>query len=54
MPTVSDTLTVTSDPPDAQVYLKRFVAGVDEPRVLVGRTPLTNVRVARGDYVMSA
>ena len=53
MPTVSDTLTVTSDPPDAQVYLKRFVAGVDEPRVLVGRTPLTNVRVARGDYVMT-
>ncbi len=54
LPAVSDTLTVTSDPPGAEVYLTRFVAGVDEPRALVGRTPLTNVRVARGDYVMTA
>ena len=29
------------------------MAGAEEPRALVGVTPLTNVRVARGDYVMT-
>ena len=56
MSTISDTISVTSDPPGAQVYLQRFVADApDTPpaRRLVGTTPLKNVRIARGEYVVS-
>jgi len=53
MPVISDTLSVTSEPSGARVYLKRFVPGTDVPRELIGETPLANVRIARGDYVLS-
>ncbi len=56
MPTISDTMSATSDPPGAQVYLKRFApdaSGALPERRLVGMTPLTNVRIARGEYVLS-
>ncbi len=55
MPTISDTLTVTSEPAGAQVYLKRFspdVAGNSPPRQLLGTTPLGNLRIARGQYLL--
>jgi eukaryotic-like serine/threonine-protein kinase len=55
MPTISDTLTVTSEPSGAQVYLKRFspdVAGNFPPRQVVGTTPINNLRVARGQYIL--
>ena len=55
MPTISDTLTVTSEPSGAQVYLKRFspdATGNFPPRQLVGTTPIRDIRIARGQYVL--
>ena len=55
MPTISDTLTVTSEPAGAQVYLKRFSpdgAGGFPPRQLVGTTPIRDLRIARGEYLL--
>ena len=54
-PTISDTLTVTSEPSGAQVYLKRFspdAAGNLLPRQLVGTTPIRDLRIARGHYLL--
>jgi eukaryotic-like serine/threonine-protein kinase len=56
MPTISDTISATTDPPGATVYLKRFVAdaaGQPQARQTVGTTPLKNHRIARGEYVLS-
>jgi serine/threonine protein kinase/formylglycine-generating enzyme required for sulfatase activity len=55
MPTISDTISVTTDPAGAQVYLKRFApdeSGKFPPRQLVGTTPINNLRVARGQYIL--
>ncbi len=55
MPTISDTLTVTSEPSGANVYLKRFspdAAGNFPPRQLVGTTPIEDMRIARGEYLL--
>jgi len=55
MPTIADTLTVTSEPSGAQVYLKRFspdVAGKFPPRQLLGTTPIGDLRIARGQYLL--
>ena len=55
MPTISDTLTVTSEPSGAQVYLKRFspdAAGNFPPRQLLGTTPIRDLRIARGQYLL--
>lgn len=55
MPTISDTLSVTTDPAGAQVYLKRFSpdeTGNFPPRELVGTTPINNLRIARGQYIL--
>jgi serine/threonine protein kinase/formylglycine-generating enzyme required for sulfatase activity len=56
MPTLSDDLTVTTEPAGARVYLKRFSpdqSGNFPARQLVGTTPLNNLRIARGDYILS-
>ena len=56
MPIISDTLTVSIEPAGASVYLKRFAAdesGAFPPRRLVGTTPIKEMRVARGDYVLT-
>src|SRR6266850_227114 len=55
MPTISNTISVTSDPAGAQVYLKRFApddSGKFPPRQLVGTTPVDNLRVGRGQYIL--
>ncbi|MBA2414164.1 MAG: SUMF1/EgtB/PvdO family nonheme iron enzyme, partial [Burkholderiaceae bacterium] len=55
MPTISDTLSVTTEPAGAEVYLKRFApdeSGTFPPRQLVGTTPLNNLRIARGQYIL--
>jgi len=55
MLTISDTISVTTDPAGAQVYLKRFSpdeAGKFPPRQLVGTTPINNLRIARGQYIL--
>jgi serine/threonine protein kinase len=56
MPAISDTLSVQSEPAGARVYLKRFLAGregASAGRTFVGTTPLSDVEIARGDYVIS-
>jgi serine/threonine protein kinase/formylglycine-generating enzyme required for sulfatase activity len=55
MPTISDTISVTTEPAGAQIYLKAFApddAGKFPPRQLVGTTPIDNLRVARGEYIL--
>ena len=55
MPTISNTISVTTDPAGAQVYLKPFApddSGKFPPRQLVGTTPIDNLRVARGQYIL--
>ena len=56
MPTISDTLSVATDPPGASVYLRRFnrdALGSSPARQLVGTTPMVNRRIARGEYILS-
>jgi len=52
MPQISDPLTVTTDPQGADVYARRFSSEADEPhpRVLLGTTPLVDLRIARAPY----
>jgi formylglycine-generating enzyme required for sulfatase activity len=55
MPTISNTISVKTDPAGAQVYLKPFApdaSGKFPPRQLVGTTPIENLRVARGQYIL--
>jgi serine/threonine protein kinase/formylglycine-generating enzyme required for sulfatase activity len=54
MPTISQTISVKTDPAGAEVYLKRYVpeATGDIPRTLVGTTPINDLRVARGQYIL--
>jgi formylglycine-generating enzyme required for sulfatase activity len=56
MSSISDTISVTTKPAGAAVYLKRFTTDPQSPaaaRRLVGTSPLNNVRIARGQYVLS-
>ncbi len=56
MRTVADDLTIVSDPPGAQVYLKRFASdesGQFPARRLIGTTPINHQQIARGAYVVS-
>jgi formylglycine-generating enzyme required for sulfatase activity len=55
MPEITDDLPVTSDPPGAEVYLRRFLqdaSGHFPPRQLVGTTPIHQLRIPRGSYLM--
>ncbi len=54
-PIISDDLSVVTEPAGARVYLKRFArdeSGEIQPRQLVGTTPISNLRLARGDYIL--
>jgi serine/threonine protein kinase/formylglycine-generating enzyme required for sulfatase activity/cephalosporin-C deacetylase-like acetyl esterase len=56
MPVISDSLSVTSEPPGAQVYVKRFVPGppsASPSARFVGTTPTPELELARGSYVVS-
>ena len=56
MPVISDTVTVSTTPAGANAYLKAFAPdaqGQLPSRVLIGTTPITGFRVARGEYVLS-
>jgi eukaryotic-like serine/threonine-protein kinase len=55
MPVISDSVSVTTTPPGATVYLRRFTndAATAPSRQLVGTTPFTNARIARGQYILS-
>ncbi len=56
MPTISNTLTVHSEPSGARVYLKGYSpdgsGGTYAERREIGETPVENLRVARGQYVL--
>src|SRR5215831_5759163 len=55
MRAIADDLSVSTEPPDAQVYLKRFApdeSGNFPPRQLVGVTPINHLPIARGAYVL--
>ena len=52
-PDLSDSISVTTEPPGAQVFLTRFNGATAAPRQLLGTSPLSNVRVARGEYVVA-
>ena len=53
LPAISDTVSVTTEPPGASIYLKRFTGGTPAPRQLLGTSPVAEVRIARGQYVLS-
>jgi eukaryotic-like serine/threonine-protein kinase len=56
MSAISDTISVTTEPSQARVYLKRFTpddAVTTSSRRLLGTSPLRNVRIARGEYVLA-
>jgi len=55
MPTISDVVSVTTNPAGAKIYLSRFVPaepGKPSERVLVGTSPISNLRIARGEYIL--
>jgi formylglycine-generating enzyme required for sulfatase activity len=55
MAVISDTVSVTTDPAGASVYVKRFAGehpGTAPARRLLGTSPLTDVRLARGQYIL--
>jgi eukaryotic-like serine/threonine-protein kinase len=54
-PAISDTLTVHSEPAGARVFLRRFqkdANGKFPQRELVGQTPIDQLRIPRGNYIM--
>ncbi|HSK72173.1 MAG TPA: SUMF1/EgtB/PvdO family nonheme iron enzyme, partial [Pyrinomonadaceae bacterium] len=56
MPTISDKFTVTTEPDGARVFLKRFQPddkGNFPERQLIGTTPINDLRIARGQYVLA-
>ncbi len=54
IPKMSDSLSIVTEPAGARVYLKRFsLEPQPPPPVLVGTTPITNLPIARGDYLLS-
>jgi formylglycine-generating enzyme required for sulfatase activity len=55
MPAISDTLTVNTEPAGAKVYLKRYQpdeAGAAPERQLIGTTPITSLKIARGPQIV--
>ena len=56
IPTIADSLSVTSEPAGAAVYLRRFDPDKDgrfPERQRIGTTPISNAQIARGQYVLS-
>jgi formylglycine-generating enzyme required for sulfatase activity len=53
MPSISDIILVTTELPGARVYLKRFTPDETAPRQFGGTTPINNLAIARGEYLMS-
>lgn len=55
MPIVSDNLSVKTEPPGARVFLRRFqpaANGKFPEREFLGVSPLENVKIARGQYLL--
>lgn len=55
MPTISDKISVQSEPGEARVFLKRFLpneTGDFPESVLIGTTPIKDFQIARGHYIL--
>ncbi len=55
VPMISDDLSVSTEPAGASIYLKRFSddeSAAPKTRQLAGTTPLSNLKIARGDYIL--
>jgi serine/threonine protein kinase/formylglycine-generating enzyme required for sulfatase activity len=54
MPTISQTISVKTDPAGAEVYLKRYAPeeSGESRRTLVGSTPISDLRIPRGQYIL--
>jgi serine/threonine protein kinase/dienelactone hydrolase len=55
LPTITDSLSVNSEPSGAKVYLRRFFPdkdGKSPERIFVGETPITDLPIARGQYIL--
>ncbi|HEX2640819.1 MAG TPA: SUMF1/EgtB/PvdO family nonheme iron enzyme, partial [Pyrinomonadaceae bacterium] len=55
MPSISDMLTVNSEPAGAKVYLKRYQTdenGAFPERQLIGTTPITKLRIPKGPQIL--
>ena len=55
LPTITDTISVNSEPGGAKVYLRRFQPESDgkfPERQLLGETPINEQRIARGSYIL--
>lgn len=55
-PFVTETLSVTTEPAGAKVYLRRFqrdASGEFTPREYIGTTPIQNRQIARGEYLLA-
>src|SRR5262249_40567836 len=56
LPTIADELSVETEPEGAHVYLKRFApdqSGRFPQREAIGTTPIHDLKIARGDYVLA-
>ena len=55
LPTITDDLSVSTEPPGAEVFVRRYEpraeAAAEVPRSL-GRTPLSHAALPRGDYIL--
>ncbi|MCD9188602.1 MAG: protein kinase [Pyrinomonadaceae bacterium] len=55
LPTISDSLSVNSTPDGAKIYLRRFQPDRDgkfPEKQFIGQTPLNDLRIARGNYIL--
>jgi len=55
MRAISDTISVATEPPGAKVFLRGFVEGPEPAKLnpqFIGTTPLTDVEIARGEYIL--
>lgn len=55
LPIISDNLSVDTDPPGATVYLRRYDRDSDgraQTRSSAGLTPIGDLKIARGDYIV--
>jgi formylglycine-generating enzyme required for sulfatase activity/DNA-binding winged helix-turn-helix (wHTH) protein/tRNA A-37 threonylcarbamoyl transferase component Bud32/dienelactone hydrolase len=57
LPVITDRLSVTTEPDGARLYLKRFMTEGESnssiERQYIGTTPVINLRVGRGEYVLT-
>ena len=51
LPSVTDRLTITTEPAGASVYVQRFSPGDEQARQFIGTTPIVDFELPRADYL---